>query len=143
MIVKVINRSANELPAYETIGAAGLDLRASLTEPVIVEPQRRAMIPTGLYVEIPVGFEMQVRPRSGLAAKRGITVLNAPGTIDSDYRGEICVILYNSSAEPFVIENGERIAQAVVARYERVEWSSVTELSDTSRGAGGFGSTGK
>lgn len=143
MIVKVINRSANELPAYETIGAAGLDLRASLTEPVIVEPQRRAMIPTGLYVEIPVGFEMQVRPRSGLAAKRGITVLNAPGTIDSDYRGEICVILYNSSAEPFVIENSERIAQAVVARYERVEWSSVTELSDTSRGAGGFGSTGK
>lgn len=143
MIVKVINRSANDMPAYETPGAAGMDLRANLENPITIAGGARAMIPTGLYVEIPVGYEMQVRPRSGLAAKKGITVLNSPGTIDSDYRGEICVILYNSSTEPFVVESGERIAQAVVARYERVEWCQVDELSDTSRGAGGFGSTGK
>lgn len=143
MIVKVINRSANDMPAYETLGAAGMDLRANLENPITIAGGARAMIPTGLYVEIPVGYEMQVRPRSGLAAKKGITVLNSPGTIDSDYRGQICVILYNSSTEPFVVESGERIAQAVVARYERVEWCQVDELSDTSRGAGGFGSTGK
>lgn len=143
MIVKVINRSANDMPAYETLGAAGMDLRANLENPITIAGGARAMIPTGLYVEIPVGYEMQVRPRSGLAAKKGITVLNSPGTIDSDYRGEICVILYNSSTEPFVVESGERIAQAVVARYERVEWCQVDELPDTSRGAGGFGSTGK
>lgn len=143
MEVKVINRSANELPAYETLGAAGMDLHASIDTPVTLAPGTRAMIPTGLFVEIPVGYEMQVRPRSGLAAKRGITVLNSPGTIDSDYRGEICVILYNSSNEDFVVQSGERIAQVVVARYERVEWSSVAELSHTSRGAGGFGSTGE
>ncbi|MFI3298607.1 MAG: dUTP diphosphatase [Rikenellaceae bacterium] len=143
MKVKIINNSQHPLPAYETLGAAGMDLRASLTESVTLKAGQRAMIPTGLYVEIPQGYEMQVRPRSGLAAKFGVTVLNSPGTIDSDYRGEIRVILLNTSAEDFVINNGERIAQAVVARYEMVEWSSVEELSDTSRSSGGFGSTGK
>ncbi len=142
MKIRVINSSNNPLPNYETVGAAGMDLRASLTEAVTLAPGCRAMIPTGLRVEIPVGYEMQVRPRSGLAAKRGVTVLNSPGTIDSDYRGEICVILYNSSTEDFVIEPGERVAQAVVARYERVEWETALILSDTSRGDGGFGSTG-
>lgn len=142
MIVKVVNRSGFELPAYETLGAAGMDLRAAIEAPITLLGGARVMVPTGLFVEIEVGYAMQIRPRSGLAAKRGITVLNSPGTIDSDYRGEICIILYNSSAEEFVIDRGERIAQAVVARYERVEWSSVEELSSTKRGAGGFGSTG-
>ncbi len=142
MIVKVINRSGLDLPSYETPGSAGMDLRAAINDPVELKAGCRTMIPTGLFVEIPVGYEMQVRPRSGLAAKKGITVLNSPGTVDSDYRGEICVILYNSSTESFVIERGERIAQAIVAKYERVEWSSVEELSSTERGAGGFGSTG-
>ncbi len=142
MKIRVINSSQNPLPNYETEGAAGMDLRASLTEAVTLKAGERIMVPTGLRVEIPVGYEMQVRPRSGLAAKRGVTVLNSPGTIDSDFRGEICVILYNSSSEDFVIEPGERIAQAVVASYQRVEWQSAEELSDTSRGEGGFGSTG-
>lgn len=142
MIVKVINRSAYELPQYETAQAAGLDVRANLTEPVLLQPLERAMIPTGLYVELPEGYEMQVRPRSGLAAKKGITVLNSPGTIDPDYRGEIKVIVVNLSNEPFEVVSGERIAQLVVARFTRVEWESVEELGSTDRGAGGFGSTG-
>ncbi len=142
MKVNVINRSGFTLPEYATAGAAGLDLRASIEEPIVLGAGERTFVPTGLYVEIPEGYEMQIRPRSGLAAKRGVTVLNSPGTIDSDYRGEICVILYNSSQEDFVIERGERIAQAVVASYQRIEWSSVEELSSSDRGEGGFGSTG-
>ncbi len=142
MKVNVINRSGFPLPEYATLGAAGMDLRASIEESIVLEAGARIFVPTGLYVEIPEGYEMQIRPRSGLAAKRGITVLNSPGTIDSDYRGEICVILYNSSTEDFVIERGERIAQAVVASYQRVEWSSVEELTSSQRGEGGFGSTG-
>ena len=122
MKVKVINKSSNPLPAYATQFAAGLDVRADNPEPIVLEPLGRAMVPTGLYLEIPAGFEVQVRPRSGLAAKRGVTVLNAPGTIDADYRGEVCVILVNLGAEPFVIERGERIAQLVLARHETIEW---------------------
>lgn len=143
MEIKVINKSGFDLPCYETLGAAGMDIRAFVGEPMVVGAGRRVVVPTGLYVEIPVGYEMQIRPRSGLAAKRGVTVLNSPGTIDSDYRGEICIILYNSSDEDFVVESGDRVAQAVVARYERVEWSEVDDLSNSSRGAGGFGSTGR
>ncbi len=143
MTVKVINRSAHALPAYETVAAAGMDVRANITEPVILKPLARAMVPTGLFVELPVGYEMQIRPRSGLAAKHGLGVLNSPGTIDADYRGEIKVILVNLSDTEFVLNPGERIAQMVVARHERVEWSQVEALSDTDRGAGGFGSTGK
>ncbi|MFD0795903.1 dUTP diphosphatase [Maribacter chungangensis] len=142
MKIKLINRSAHELPHYETNASAGMDLRANLTEAVTLEPMQRAIIKTGLFMELPVGYEAQVRPRSGLAAKKGITVLNAPGTIDADYRGEIGVILVNLSNEAFVIENGERIAQMVIAKHERAEWESVEELSDTARGEGGFGSTG-
>ncbi len=142
MKIEIINRSEFPLPSYATLGAAGMDLRANITESVTLEGGQRAIVPTGLYVAIPEGYEMQVRPRSGLSAKHGITVLNSPGTIDSDYRGEICVILYNSSAVDFVVERGERIAQVVVAQYERVEWSEVEELSSTERAAGGFGSTG-
>lgn len=142
MIVKVINRSAYELPQYETAQAAGLDVRANLTEPVLLQPLERAMIPTGLYVELPEGYEMQVRPRSGLAAKKGITVLNSPGTIDPDYRGEIKVILVNLSNTEYVLQPGERVAQAVVSQFTRVEWQPVEVLSDSERGAGGFGSTG-
>ncbi len=141
--VKVINRSANPLPQYETEHSVGLDVRAALAEPVTLEPLARALVPTGLHVEIPPGYEIQVRPRSGLAAKHGVTVLNSPGTIDPDYRGEIKVILVNLSNEPFTIQHGERIAQLVFARYDRLEWQPSTELSDTSRGAGGFGSTGR
>ncbi|MDR2912699.1 MAG: dUTP diphosphatase [Alistipes sp.] len=143
MQIKVINRSAFELPKYETELSAGMDVRADLTESVTLKPLERAMIPTGLFVELPAGVEMQVRPRSGLAAKHGLTVLNAPGTIDADYRGEIRVILVNLSSEPFEIRAGERIAQLVVARHERVEWQPTDELSETTRGAGGFGSTGR
>ncbi len=141
--VKVVNRSANELPRYETPLAAGMDVRADLTESIVLGPLERAMIPTGLYVELPAGYELQVRPRSGLAAKHGITVLNTPGTVDADYRGELRAILVNLSNEPFEIKPGERIAQWVVARHEKVEWEVVEELSETERGAGGFGSTGK
>ncbi|SKC48285.1 deoxyuridine 5'-triphosphate nucleotidohydrolase [Bacteroidales bacterium WCE2004] len=142
MTVKVINRSANPLPAYATPLAAGLDVRADNAEPIELKPMQRAMVPTGLFLEIPAGYEVQVRPRSGLAAKRGVTVLNAPGTIDADYRGEVCVILVNLGTEPFVIERGERIAQLVLARHEVIEWEESEELAASERGAGGFGSTG-
>ena len=142
MKVKVINRSGNPLPAYATPLAAGLDVRADNAEPIELKPMQRAMVPTGLFLEIPAGYEVQVRPRSGLAAKKGITVLNAPGTIDADYRGEVCVILVNLGTEPFVIERGERIAQLVLARHEVIEWEESEELAASERGAGGFGSTG-
>jgi len=142
MKVKVINRSANPLPEYATALAAGLDVRANISTPIVLEPLQRAMVPTGLFIEIPAGYEVQVRPRSGLAAKKGITVLNAPGTIDADYRGEVCVVLVNLSSEQFVIENGERIAQLVLARHEQIEWDEAEDLSKTGRGEGGFGSTG-
>lgn len=142
MEVKVINKSQHPLPAYETIASAGLDVRANIDAPITLEPMERVLVKTGLFLEIPVGFECQVRPRSGLALKKGITVLNAPGTIDADYRGEVGVILINLSNEPFVIENGERVAQLVFARYEQAEWQETDELTSTERGAGGFGSTG-
>lgn len=141
--VKIINRSQHPLPRYETTGAAGLDLRANLTSDIILLPLERALIPTGLFIELPLGYEAQVRPRSGLALKKGITVLNAPGTIDADYRGEIGVILVNLSNEAFTVSNGERIAQLVIARHEQAQWIEVEVLSETNRGAGGFGSTGK
>lgn len=141
--IRIRNTSANELPEYATSGAAGMDLRAHLAEPVTLQPLERRLIPTGLFMEIPHGCEVQIRPRSGLAFKHGITVLNSPGTIDSDYRGEVGVLLVNLSQEPFVIESGERVAQMVVAQHGHVEWEAVNELSDTDRGAGGFGSTGK
>ncbi|MGB6153378.1 MAG: dUTP diphosphatase [Pricia sp.] len=142
MQIKIINKSAHDLPHYETIASAGMDLRAHISEPVTLAPLGRAIIKTGLFIELPVGIEAQVRPRSGLAAKKGITVLNAPGTIDADYRGEVGVILVNLSDESYSIENGERIAQMVIARHERGDWQEVEELSQTDRGAGGFGSTG-
>ncbi|WP_033959631.1 dUTP diphosphatase [Psychroserpens jangbogonensis] len=142
MQIKIINKSNHDLPHYETIASAGMDLRASLSESRILKPLERSIVGTGLFIELPVGIEAQVRPRSGLAAKKGITVLNAPGTIDADYRGEIGVILVNLSSEDFVINNGERIAQLVIAKHERAEWKEVNELSDTARGEGGFGSTG-
>ncbi|MDY2624453.1 MAG: dUTP diphosphatase [Alloprevotella sp.] len=143
MELKVINRSHHPLPEYATPLSAGLDLRANLSAPVTLQPLGRALIPTGLFIALPPGFEAQVRPRSGLALKKGIGVLNSPGTIDADYRGEIGVILVNLSDEPFVVQDGERIAQMVVARHERVEWTAVDELDETERGAGGFGHTGK
>ena len=143
MKVKVVNSSAFALPEYQTPLSAGLDIRANLSESITLSPLERAMVPTGLFVELPEGYEMQIRPRSGLAAKHGITVLNSPGTIDADYRGEIKVILVNLSNTPFTIEPGERIAQMIVVRYEQVEWQAVESLSETERGAGGFGSTGK
>lgn len=143
MKVRIVNRSRNALPLYQTPLSAGMDVRADLEQSVTLAPLGRAMIPTGLYVELPEGYEMQVRPRSGLAAKHGITVLNSPGTIDADYRGEIRIILVNLSSEAFTIEPGERIAQLVVARHEQVEWKPVEELGTTERGAGGFGSTGR
>ena len=143
MKVRIVNRSRNALPLYQTPLSAGMDVRADLEQSVTLAPLGRAMIPTGLYVELPEGYEMQVRPRSGLAAKHGITVLNSPGTIDADYRGEIRIILVNLSSEDFTIEPGERIAQLVVARHEQVEWEPVEELGTTERGAGGFGSTGR
>ncbi len=142
MKVKVINQSPHALPAYETSGSAGLDLRAWLTEPVELKPLERKLIPTGLFIELPAGHEAQIRPRSGLAVKKGLTLLNTPGTIDSDYRGEIKVIMVNVSDTIQIIENGERIAQMIVARYERIEWLPTTELESTDRGAGGFGHTG-
>ena len=142
MTIKIINKSNHALPSYETIASAGMDLRANLDEPITLKPLERAIVKTGLYMELPIGYEAQVRPRSGLAAKKGISVLNAPGTIDADYRGEIGVILVNLSNEEFTIENGERIAQMIIAKHERAEWIEVEELSETSRGAGGFGSTG-
>ena len=142
MKVKIINKSSHELPNYETIASAGMDLRANLSEPRILKPLERSIVGTGLFIELPIGYEAQVRPRSGLAAKKGITVLNAPGTVDADYRGEIGVILINLSHENFTINNGERIAQLVIAKHERAEWVAVEALSETDRGEGGFGSTG-
>ena len=142
MNVEIINKSKHQIPTYETEGSAGMDLRANLNEPVILKPLERAIIKTGLFIALPVGFEAQVRPRSGLAAKKGITVLNAPGTVDADYRGEIGVILVNLSNEDFVVNDGERIAQLVIAKHERVNWQEVEVLNETERGAGGFGSTG-
>ena len=142
MTIKIINKSEHQLPEYETGASAGMDLRANISEAVILKPLARAIIKTGLFMELPVGFEAQVRPRSGLAAKHGLTVLNSPGTVDADYRGEIGVILVNLSNTDFKIENGERIAQLVIAKHERAEWVEVQELNETSRGEGGFGSTG-
>jgi dUTP pyrophosphatase len=142
MQIKIINKSAHVLPHYETIASAGMDLRANIKESIILQPMERAIVPTGLFLELPVGIEAQVRPRSGLAAQKGVTVLNAPGTVDADYRGEVGVILVNLSTEEFIVENGERIAQLVIAKHERAEWQEVTSLSTTERGEGGFGSTG-
>ena len=142
MNIKIVNKSKHDLPNYETISSAGMDLRANLSEPIELKPLERTIIKTGLFIELPIGYEAQVRPRSGLAAKKGITVLNSPGTVDADYRGEIGVILVNLSNENFVVENGERIAQLIIAKHERAEWISVETLSETSRGEGGFGSTG-
>ena len=142
MKVKIINKSAHDLPNYETAFSAGMDLRANISEAITLKPLERAIVKTGLFMELPLGFEAQVRPRSGLAAKKGITVLNSPGTIDADYRGEIGVILVNLSNEDFVIENGERVAQMVIAKHEQISWEQVEVLEDSTRGAGGFGSTG-
>lgn len=142
MEIKIINKSNHDLPHYETIASAGMDLRANISESRVLKPLERSIVGTGLFIELPVGIEAQVRPRSGLAAKKGITVLNAPGTIDADYRGEIGVILVNLSNEDFTIQNGERIAQLVIAKHERAEWVEVETLSETDRGEGGFGSTG-
>ena len=143
MKVKIINKSQHPLPAYETNLSAGMELRANLSEPIILQPMQRALIPTGLYIELPAGTEAQIRPRSGLAFKHGITVLNSPGTIDADYRGEIKVLLINLSQEPFEIKDTERIAQMVVSKHETVEWQLVETLNETKRGEGGFGHTGK
>ena len=141
--IKIINQSNNALPEYATLGSSGMDIRAFLEEPMVLEPSARALVPTGLFVEIPLGYEIQIRPRSGLAIKQGITCLNTPGTIDADYRGEVCIILVNLSAETFVIEDGERIAQMVIARHEQALWQEVEVLDETERGAGGFGHTGR
>jgi len=143
MKVKIVNKSLNEIPAYSTTQSAGMDLRADLSEPVVMRPLERKLIPTGLFIQLPDGYEAQVRPRSGLAINKGITVLNSPGTIDADYRGEIKIILINLSQEDFIINNGERIAQMIIAPYKQVEWQEVTQLSDSERGKGGFGHTGK
>jgi len=143
MQVKIINQSAFPLPQYETSGSAGLDLRANIEEPIRLGPLERNLIPTGLFIELPLGYEAQVRPRSGLAIKKGLGLVNSPGTIDSDYRGEIKIILVNLSNEPQAVEPGERIAQMVIAKYEQIHWQEVEVLSETERGAGGFGSTGK
>lgn len=142
MKVQIVNKSHHALPAYATALSAGMDLRANLDEPVTLQPMQRALIPTGLFIALPAGYEAQVRPRSGLAIKRGITVLNSPGTVDADYRGEVCVVLVNLSNEAYVINDGERIAQMVVARHEQVEWTAVEVLESTERGEGGFGHTG-
>lgn len=143
MKVKIINKSTNDLPAYSTEYSAGMDLRANLDKEVVLKPLERILVPTGLFIELPKGYEAQIRPRSGLALKKGITVLNTPGTIDADYRGEIGVILINLSNEDFIIQHGERICQMVIASHETVEWELTEELEDTVRGAGGFGHTGK
>ena len=143
MEVKIINKSHHQLPAYETIQSAGMDLRANLEESITLQPMQRCLVPTGLFMALPAGYEAQVRPRSGLAIKKGVTVLNTPGTIDADYRGEVCVVLVNLSSEEFIVNDGERIAQMVIAKYEQVNWSEVDVLDETERGAGGFGHTGK
>src|SRR5690554_2021143 len=142
MKIKIINKSGHALPNYETIASAGMDLRANLSESITLKPLDRTIVKTGIFIELPIGFEAQVRPRSGLAAKKGITVLNSPGTIDADYRGEIGIILVNLSNEDFTIENGERIAQMIISKHERAVFIEAEELSETERGAGGFGSTG-
>lgn len=142
MKVKIINRTENALPAYETAGSAGMDLRANLNEPVKLKPLERNLIPTGLYIELPAGYEAQIRPRSGMAVKKGLTLLNTPGTIDSDYRGEIRIIIVNLSDQVQVIEPGERIAQMIITKYEQIDWEVVEELQETHRGKGGFGHTG-
>lgn len=142
MKVEIINKSKHQLPAYETALSAGMDLRANIDAPIVLQPLERTLVPTGLFIALPEGYEAQVRPRSGLAIKKGITVLNSPGTIDADYRGEVCVILVNLSKEPFTITDGERIAQMVVARHEHVQWCECEVLDETSRGTGGFGHTG-
>jgi dUTP pyrophosphatase len=143
MEIKIVNKSNHPLPAYGTEASAGVDLRANISESITLKPLERTLVKTGLFIELPIGYEAQVRPRSGLAYKNGVTVLNTPGTIDADYRGEIGVILVNLSNENFTIENGERVAQLVIAKHEQAEWKLVEELSETERGAGGFGSTGK
>lgn len=142
MNIKIVNQSRHPLPSYETGASAGMDLRASLEQPVTLKPLQRTLIPTGLFIELPVGFEAQIRPRSGMALKKGISLVNAPGTIDADYRGEIKLIVINLSQDEVVIEDGERIAQMIIARHEKAEWIQVTELKETDRGAGGFGHTG-
>jgi dUTP pyrophosphatase len=143
MKIKIINKSKHELPSYATQAAAGLDLRANLDAPIVLKSLERTLVPTGLFMELPIGFEAQVRPRSGLAFKNGLTVLNSPGTIDADYRGEVKVILVNLSNEAFTINDGERVAQLVIAKHEQAEWIEVEQLEETARGDGGFGSTGK
>jgi dUTP pyrophosphatase len=143
MKIKIVNQSKHPLPEYATNQSAGMDLRANLETPVVLKPLERKLIPTGLFIELPVGYEAQIRPRSGLAIKKGITILNSPGTIDADYRGEICVILVNLSSEDFLINDGERICQMVIAAHQQAEWVEVQELGQTERGAGGFGHTGK
>lgn len=142
LAVKIVNQSGNALPEYATLGSSGMDVRASIAEPIVLEPLARVLVPTGLFVEIPLGYEIQIRPRSGLAIKQGITCLNTPGTIDADYRGEIKVILINLSAEPQTILPADRIAQMVVQKVEQIQWIAVSELSESDRGSGGFGSTG-
>jgi len=142
MKVQIINRSHHQLPAYETVASAGMDLRANIDSPIVLKPMQRCLVPTGLFMALPVGFEAQVRPRSGLAIKKGITVLNSPGTVDADYRGEVCVILINLSQEDFTINDGERIAQMVIARHEQIQWEQVEVLDETERGAGGVGHSG-
>ena len=143
MKIKIVNRSKHDMPSYATIASAGMDLRANLDAPVVLKPMQRILIPTGLFVEIPVGYEAQIRPRSGLAINKGIGIVNAPGTIDADYRGEICVILINFSDEDFIVKDGERICQMVISKHEKAEWINVENLEKTERGHGGFGHTGK
>ncbi len=142
MNIKIVNKSKHSLPKYETTASAGMDLRANLDSPVTLKPLQRYLVPTGIFIEIPVGYEAQVRPRSGLAIKKGVTVLNTPGTIDADYRGEVMVVLINLSSDDFIVNDGERIAQMIIARHEKAEWVEVNILEDSGRGAGGFGHTG-
>ena len=143
MIINIVNKSKHSLPEYATPYSAGMDIRANIDESITLKPLERKLIPTGLFIELPAGYEAQIRPRSGLAIKKGVTVLNSPGTIDADYRGEICIILVNLSSEDFVINDGERICQMVIAQHAQAEWAQVSELGETDRGAGGFGHTGK
>ena len=143
MKINIVNRSRHTLPEYATISSAGMDLRANLDTPVVLKPLERSLIPTGIYIQLPIGYEAQIRPRSGLAIKHGISIVNAPGTIDADYRGEIKIILVNLSNENFTIQDGERICQMIIAQHARVEWAEVEELDETERGEGGFGHTGK
>lgn len=143
MEIRIINKSKHELPAYSTAHSAGMDIRANIDESIILRPLERVIVPTGLFLEIPEGYEAQIRPRSGLAVKNGITVLNTPGTIDADYRGEVCIILINLSKEDFIIEDGERICQMIISKHEKTDWIEVNELKTTKRGSGGFGHTGK